>query len=160
MAQESDGSILVWQEGVLLRWDDFRGEEGRARRPYQGAESRLTIALRFSCTHSIPDFKVWAEFDRNNSWARPGMPASLLEHEQVHFDIAELYARGTRRAFSQVPDPCENPSAVEDISDHNNELSARAQQNYDEETLHGTLPDRQAAWTRRIRALLGASSRP
>lgn len=88
------------------------------------------------------------------------MPASLLEHEQVHFDIAELYARGTRRAFSQVPDPCENPSAVEDISDHNNELSARAQQNYDEETLHGTLPDRQAAWTRRIRALLGASSRP
>ena len=87
------------------------------------------------------------------------MPASLLEHEQIHFDIAELYARGTRKAFDDVRNPCGNPSAVEDISDHNNELSARAQQNYDEETLHGTLPGAQAAWTRKIRALLGASNR-
>ena len=157
--QVADEHHLVWQEGVSLNWDDFQGEPGAAGRPYQGAESRLTIALRFSCTNSVPDFKVWAEFDRSNSWARPNMPASLLEHEQIHFDIAELYARGTRKAFDDVRNPCGNPSAVEDISDHNNELSARAQQNYDEETLHGTLPGAKAAWTRKIRALLEASNR-
>ena len=156
VAQESDSNVLVWQEGVLLQSNDFRGETGTARRPYQGAESRLTISLRFSCRNSVPNLDVHAEFDRSHSWAKPNMPPSLLEHEQVHFDIAELYARGTRKAFANVMNPCANPSAVEAISEHNNELSARAQENYDEETLHGTLPEAQATWTRTIRAMLAA----
>ena len=159
LAQTSDDNFLVWQDGVSLGWDDFRGQPGAASRPYQGAESRLTIALRFSCTNSIPDLEVWAGFDRTNSWARPNMPASLLEHEQVHFDIAEMYARETRREFRDVRNPCGNPSAVKELSDHNNEISALAQQTYDEETMHGTLPEAQAVWARRIRVLLRASNR-
>jgi hypothetical protein len=157
-AQGVDGDFLVWRDGVSLTWEDFQGQPDAASPSYQGAESQMSIALRFSCTNNVPNLGVTAEFDRSKSWARPNMPASLLEHEQVHFDIAELYVRKTRREFREVPNPCDNASRVQAISSQNGDLAAKSQEVYDAETFHGTRPEAQAAWARRIGVLLRAST--
>lgn len=156
-AQGAGDDYLVWQDGVSLAWDDFRGHPDPESPPYQGAESQLSLALRFSCTNDVPNLDISAEFDRNRSWARPNLPTSLLEHEQVHFDIAELYVRRTRREFRNLGNPCRDAAAVRAIANRNNELSIAVQGVYDEETIHGTRPEAQAEWARRIGILLKSS---
>jgi hypothetical protein len=156
-AQDRGSDFLEWREGAKLRWDDFRGPIGPADPSYQGAASHLSIAIRLSCTNNVPDLHVSAEFDRNRSWARPNMTAGLLEHEQVHFDIAELYARRTRVEWREVGNPCANAAAVRAIADRNSRLAEGLQDVYDEETHHGTRPGAQTEWAGRLRRMLDAS---
>ncbi len=83
------------------------------------------------------------------------MRASLLEHEQIHFDIAAIHARQIRRDFRRVHNPCGNRERLQQISVHNNALLDEMQQSYDRETEHGTSLENQREWTLRIRAQLG-----
>ncbi len=38
-----------------------------------------------------------AYFDPYKSWIRPSSPTSVIQHEQLHFDITEIYARELRK---------------------------------------------------------------
>lgn len=146
--------FLVWTEGRRLAWNDFRAPPATDRPDYHGAESRLSIAVGLTCANNVPDLTIRAEFDRNRSWARPNMSPGLLDHEQIHFDIAELYARRTREEAANVANPCQNAAAIRAIAERNHVLAEGLQDAYDEETHHGTRPDVQAEWARRIRSLL------
>ena len=150
-------SILGWQDGVRLSWTDFQGRPHADAPGFQGAESSLAVSIQLSCTNDVPDLEVRAEFNRDLSWARPDMPASLLQHEQIHFDIAELYVRQTERQFSRIADPCNNVDRVEALSDRNNAAMMAEHETYDQETFHGTRATPQANWTRRVNLLLRAT---
>ena len=81
----------------------------------------------------------------------------LLEHEQIHFDIAEASARKIRARFAGLKSACADPSEVASlrlaVGDAERELQEE-QQRYDSETSHGTNARAQDQWKRRIAALL------
>jgi hypothetical protein len=153
-AQDDPDNYLVWQADVPLTRSDFEAPPDPDSPPYQTAGSKLTSSIQLSCTGDVPDFRVVAEFDRNSSWARPEMPDRLLRHEQLHFDIAEVYARRSRREFREIDDPCRNAAAVRAMAQRNDALGGEVQRLYDEETGHGTEPEAQADWARKVRILL------
>jgi hypothetical protein len=81
----------------------------------------------------------------------------LLEHEQLHFDIAEVTARKITTRFAQFKDACSEPGGTDRIHDMvvlaDRELQEE-QQRYDRETAHGTNARAQEQWKQKIRKAL------
>lgn len=81
----------------------------------------------------------------------------LLEHEQLHFDIAEVVVRTIRARFAGFKNACAEPGGTDEIQpvvvEADRELQEE-QQRYDRETGHGTNARAQEEWRRRIQALL------
>jgi len=83
--------------------------------------------------------------------------SQLLEHEQLHFDIAEVAARRVRARFEDFRDGCIEPGRTEPIAQIIAEIDRDLQEEqvrYDRETAHGINVDIQVRWQRRIQQLL------
>ena len=103
-----------------------------------------------------------ATFDPAQSWFRRSqnpmqLDMQLLEHEQIHFDIAEVTVRKIRASLQSFNGACAEAGGTEPIQ----HLIARAdrdlqeeQERYDRDTGHGVNARVQDQWKRRIRALL------
>ncbi len=95
---------LYWTSNRPLTWEDFRGPP--PRRPGSAvAELHLdlgyeySVAFRFDPRGSgvfvrLQRVSVYNRIDRNRSWVLPEHKnPDVLEHEQIHFDIHEVYRR-------------------------------------------------------------------
>lgn len=96
---------IEWSENRRLQWEDFKGSPpvdnaGKAAITYAGFGYYSTRVHIFS----KPVIHVTNIFDCHKSWVRINQKRrpELLEHEQLHFDIAEVYARRLRKAFSSA----------------------------------------------------------
>jgi len=148
-AAAPEKELISWNEFYRLQWHDFRGVPDENSRGDAGAAVQIK-AKPFLVKKEIR-YEVVALFNRNKSWARDHSP-SLLAHEQVHFDIAELYARKIRKRVNEL-----NERGVSDLSTYNTAIqkllleSNRADEQYDLETLHGALSKKQTAWVTKVK---------
>jgi predicted secreted Zn-dependent protease len=80
-----------------------------------------------------------------------------IRHEQVHFDLAEVYARRMRKLFRELRDPCRHSDAalVEMAEQVLKELGT-AQRRYDIDTENGQLEAKQNDWERNVAGELKA----
>jgi hypothetical protein len=81
----------------------------------------------------------------------------LLEHEQLHFDIAEVVVRKIRARFQDFKNACAEVGGTDPIQEMIVEADRELQeeqQRYDRETGHGINAGAQDRWRRRIRELL------
>lgn len=94
-------SIIYWSESRKLVWGDFQGEKDTSQLNKEYGEalaiSVVDIIFNYSSRHII----VLASFDKKDSWTVTESK-DVLEHEQLHFDIAELFARKIRKEFSEL----------------------------------------------------------
>src|SRR3954454_15021145 len=89
----SQENLLCWDESKPLQWDDFSGKAKDTS--FFDAESFAEVRFNYKLDqlHAF-HFDVKAIFNKNISWIRQEHRSdALLKHEQIHFDIAELYAR-------------------------------------------------------------------
>lgn len=102
-AQDSTQTIL-WSD-TKLNWLDFKEKVTFDKYPYQLAKTRWLLDVIFDDTADLKssnkiNFKVVALFVPKYSWVRNLKPnvatPALLQHEQTHFDLVELYARKLR----------------------------------------------------------------
>lgn len=139
---------LAWNEFYQLQWDDFQGKPDTDSRGDAGAA--VSIRAKPFLVRKQVRYDVVAIFNRGKSWARDRSP-SLLAHEQLHFDIAELYARKIRKKVAELQD-----RGVNDLDFYNTVIQAlllesnKADEQYDTETLHGALSGKQAAWAIKV----------
>ncbi len=97
---------LCWQEGRRLTWSDFQAPrcygEYSKHASVVGANNAVSIvAAGFLDEQGAADYRVMCYFVRDSSWRNPNMTAARelamsLAHEQLHFDIGELFARKIR----------------------------------------------------------------
>lgn len=150
--EDPAGDLISWNEFYRLQWHDFMGQPDEHRMGDAGAAVQIK-AKPFLVRKKIK-YDVTAFFNRGKSWARDQSP-SLLAHEQLHFDIAELYARKIRKKIKEL-----NDRGVNDIKTYNSAIqellleSNDADERYDLETLHGALSKKQAAWAKQVKAEL------
>ena len=139
---------LVWNEHYSLQWHDFRGKAGTGSIGDAGTVVHIK-AKPFIVNKQI-HYDVRAIFNREKSWARD-TSRTLLNHERLHFDIAELYARKIRKKVSElrrrgVDDIGTFNDAIKELLLESNDVDAQ----YDAETLHGALSRKQAEWVRKV----------
>lgn len=145
---QNGASEISWNEFYKLQWDDFQGKPNTDSRGDAG--TAVVIRAKPYLQKKRVKYDVVAIFDRNRSWVRD-KSSSLLAHEQLHFDIAELYARKIRKRISGLTD-----QGVKDVAVYDRAIrgllveSNEVDMQYDIETLHGALQKKQAAWSMKV----------
>ena len=77
----------------------------------------------------------------------------LLNHEQTHFDLSEIYARKVRKEFSELLDPCgKSDDELNIIVNLFLEKFQEEERKYDKETEHGLNEELQYEWDQKVYA--------
>ena len=173
---------IHWSPERKLTKDDFKGRVPAGTE--HASLSWITIDAEWECDGtklvssaraSFDPSRSWWRHSQGNIWGTAGERVSssraqqdarrslverdlqLLEHEQLHFDLAEAAARKIRARFDEFKDACADTYGTDGVR----EMIVRAdrelqeeQQRYDRETSHGINLRAQDQWRRRIRAML------
>ena len=99
--------FILWQENKKLKIQDFKADNKDTikvnRQQFLGAIS--AIRIEYSSfqrnKNSVPNFSIKTYFDPNESWMLLKNDY-VLQHEQIHFDLTELYARKMRKSVESL----------------------------------------------------------
>ena len=168
---------IFWNSARPLVWSDFHGRVRPSANGEQVAETMSVLSWSFQyelnwssqrCEFSLREISTTASFDPSGSWVRAGNETvTVLQHEQLHFDITELY----RRRFVAIVAPyieqshsCQSRSSrraardaeqgirdlVQPLYEDIWQAHLDTQADYDQETGHGTNEAAQSSWSARI----------
>ena len=153
---------FAWAAGRPLAWSDFQGSppsEGS-----EGAKTSYTLYSGWNCRGDVFEVRVIAGFRPRESWVKAivlndsAQRRSILRHEQTHFDLTEVHARRMWRVLRDLSRPCAKTDAELNALVQRLAQDEKAEQRrYDDETNHGLLADKQAAWSRDVARRLESS---
>lgn len=154
-AQEEDA--ILWDASRPLSWSDFKGK------PFKTAWAAATTASGISYEFNSSEresgyelhFRVYTYFYPEKSWYQPKLcDEVILSHEQLHFDISELYARKMRKILTETTFTSNVKEEVQAIYHRIlKELSA-FQDRYDKETNFSRNLQQQEIWNMAIKKAL------
>ena len=145
-------NYIEWTPHYAICWNDFKGTPGVEA--IGDAGTAVTIKAKPYMIKNKIHYSVRALFNKTKSWYRD-QSSALLAHEQLHFDIAELYARKARKKIKEL-----SLTGEKDLKVYNREIqkilneSNLADQRYDAETLHGSMVKKQKEWVDKVKAEL------
>ena len=153
LPDKENDTLIVWTEDRKLTWDDFRPATFDGTR---AATSDIGIdILTVSSSAKGYSHEVFSYFLKLSSSTATDN-AHVLKHEQLHFDIAELYARKIRHKLQQLKGGNYSIKEYHSIIDYFYEQYFEEQQAYDNETKHSIDSVKQQEWALRIRNELTA----
>ena len=149
----TSSGLKNWSAEDKLEWSDFRGSRPAGNTYPENAMTHYEIVPGWWCVDGVFHFDVRVYFNQNESWVDAGMQSDdLLNHEQKHFDLAEVHARKIRKALSELEEnPCEMTEAemnqfIGEIVGNILAEEDAEQIKYDDETKHGTDQQAQEEW--------------
>ncbi len=145
---------ILWEKSRKLVWEDFKGVPNE-KADSLGAVTFCGFGYRSNYLTLLTKVKlnVNTTFYCNKSWVKENQKnrEDLLAHEQLHFDIAELYARRLRKRFSSVKiKPTKSKEIVNTIFSQVYAQYNSRQQAYDDETDRGLKKEEQNSWRKSI----------
>ncbi|WP_242205603.1 DUF922 domain-containing protein [Aestuariivivens insulae] len=153
-----ESPVVSWQEDYRLVWSDFKGA------PQDQGDVAAVTASGITFGVSIKEkgnrvigfnTNVKAYFYPEQSWYKPEKATEhVLAHEQLHFDITELYARKFRKNIGELKVSNSIKKQLQDL--HRTilkELEA-AQEKYDSETNFSRHVENQLKWQNKVSAEL------
>lgn len=153
---QKEDSFINWSEHKKLSWDDFN-----ATPQINGDVAALTathLGFSYQVINGKISYSIECRFEKNRSW---GMvkTSRILDHEQGHFDIAEIFSR---KLFKTVSEYRFNRKTFQtDLDSLYKKIVADKelfQQFYDKETDHSRHKQKQEEWRRKINDSLYAYS--
>jgi hypothetical protein len=178
-----------WIRHRKLGREDFRETEPTDLKPVVdlGDDARVEayVAITLSCVirvkleqagpdryeAALDEVRYFALMSRHASWWNPDAPSSpewILRHEQLHFDLAELFARELGLETERLQQALRGVGAdpAEAVADFQRRWAGRMERaqrdleeieiRYERETSHGTDVARQTEWFARVKRGLGA----
>ena len=133
-----------------LSWSDYKKVIQQSGIHHAFTYSGITFEL--SSENDTVVIRVYSYFDPGQSWVHPDhrVPA-LLNHEQLHFDICELYIRKLRKKISETELTILDPgSQIRTAFEQAWTDYQSAQSQYDEDTRHGLIEKDQKRWEKNI----------
>lgn len=151
-AAVASATEFQWQEHSHLSWDDFKGPVG-AEDDQTAAATHCGMGFKtVSGADGKQEIVVYNKFYVNKSWVRSDAKMEeILQHEQGHFDLCELYTRKLRLRLKGIDLDSKNAkqSLYRIYTEVNAEYETR-QQRYEDETTHGINTPVQNRWTNNI----------
>ena len=150
MAQNTE---ISWSAHNKLKWSDFKGEVKNdspfAAATFSGTTYRYSASVIGGKVKAR--FRIQSFFDTNQSWVKLNESDDyLLAHEQLHFDITELYTRKFRLKLHSMSFSENIKSEVRGVYDSINNLKRLRQELYDKETNHSKNKTAQLEWNKTI----------
>ncbi len=151
-AQSGSNELIPWNESRKLTWADYKG---RPDTNSDAAASTATyIGIEYSMRNNNFSFRITCSFSKTRSW---GLHKTdyILAHEQGHFDIAEIFARKLNKEMSlYVFNSRSYQKDLKKIYDDVMLEKEKMQNQYDAETNHSIIKDKQEEWLKKIAGLL------
>lgn len=147
---------IDWSANRKLSWDDFKGKV--PEKSYFDAESYCSIIYQTGLVtvFTKATFVVTNTFDCTRSWVRAGKKNdAILNHEQRHFDLCEIYTRKLKAEFDKQKIYINSGNKIDSIFSGLERQYNEAHRRYDEETQHGTSEIAQSGWDSYIDLELG-----
>ncbi len=160
-AVASAGSVVAnnapaefqWNEHNKLSWDDFRGNvHAETERSAAATHCGIGFKTKTEGPDKKPKVVVYNTFYTSKSWVRPdAKEPSILEHEQGHFDLCEIYTRKLRARMEQFDfSVADIRAALMNIYEDISREYENRQKAYEQETVHGTNFTAQKHWREMI----------
>ncbi len=138
--------VLLWNEKFPLKWTDFLGKVNDSSQ----FDAEAFTSVEYSYTFYTPDkysFKVQACFNRTTSWIKKERSCEgLLQHEQVHFSLAQLYAKKLTLAFESYKYSANFQNEIVEIFKQIEIDYHKSQRLFDEETNHSLISKKEKEW--------------
>ncbi|WP_159023600.1 DUF922 domain-containing protein [Formosa sp. L2A11] len=92
--KETDKAI-IWTTDKKLKFSDFQAkiDSTSSKKALTGAN---IVIVPYAYKNGVYEYRVLAKFHKDLSWINT-TNVLVIHHEQLHFDIAELFARKMRR---------------------------------------------------------------
>lgn len=140
---------IEWTSKRKLTWDDFKGIPDNENYPNALAVTNSAIGFEPSSFNPFKDGKLFVRnmFYNNGSWVlEKGKTDYVLRHEQIHFDITEIYTRKLRKTLIDANVNTNNSSRAYAIFDSIKKEWENHQEKYDYETQNGDKEETQKQW--------------
>lgn len=149
---------LQWRPDKKLNWNHFQATSD----PSSAYHALSSTGISLSATSKIfrddieVDFKIYCFFNPQESWVKSGKHSpALLAHEQLHFDIAEVFTRKLRKQLNNIRFHHRDyqqqiDETFEALLDEMDDIHTR----YDRETEHGINATSQAKWNHMVQKKL------
>lgn len=141
--------LHIWNNKVRLNWDFFRGKpEKHSTDKFlkTGAVCSSYITYSYSNHDSTVTLSSFAVFNTIRSWVK-FRSKDVLNHEQRHFDLTEIYSRKFKKKLLTYDYSGKNfENIIKSVYNEYKEKLSQVQHNYDEETGHGINKANQEAW--------------
>ncbi|WP_090103140.1 hypothetical protein [Chitinophaga sp. CF118] len=143
-----------WSSDRKLAWEDYKGNPAAIHESNVAATTNCRFGIRANPLFTSGRAKVFVtnEFICHQSSVRPEQKKpSLLEHEQLHFDLCEVYARKLRKELTDAHlTPLNVDTVSKDAFLKMYKLYRERQDLYDIETNHGLDLQAQKQWEHKI----------
>lgn len=157
---DSTDETITWNASKKLTWADFRAKPDVQSNAAALTASGITFGYSVKTSGSkIIDFSatVEAHFYPNRSWfLKDKSDDYILGHEQLHFDITELYVRKFREQLNRVRVNQNLKVQLNKLHNSVNEALNETQKRYDKQTNHSINVEMQKQWESFIAAELKA----
>lgn len=143
--------VLSWDASYKLSWSDFKDKPNRNSSAVAITASGITFGFSIIQTdkNDVVSFtsEVHAHFYPEQSWYKIERADNhILGHEQLHFDITELYARKFRYRINQLKVSNSLRRQLKKIHNAINAELSQMQNEYDDETDFSRNFKSQAKW--------------
>lgn len=145
---------LPWNTNNKLKWSDFKATPDW-NHPY-AAITYSGMSYGFSADvvrgKVFVDYKVNCFFVANKSWVKKRYlrDVELLKHEQLHFDITELFTRKFRKELSDMKFTENVKAEIKLVYKRLTSEKVSMQKKYDLETDHSKNKQAQKKWQLKI----------
>jgi hypothetical protein len=156
-SEQPEGDTIYYSANRPLTWEDFRDKPRGAKYiaevlPSLGYTERVEVIK--SVVVVMVSMRVF--LPKSAAWVKPeGRTTYALNHEQRHFDIVAIIARHFKQALMAMKLPVDNYDGYINVQylDSYREMN-QLQEQYDNETSHGTNQYYQQEWNMKIAGLL------
>ncbi len=148
-------SVIYWDKQTKLIWGDFQGVPSEHDLTTYGIEAMAASAVEIGYYSILSDgkidIKVYCRFVKNKSWTTDTTSKNLLAHEQLHFDIGELFARKIRKEICLL-----KKEGVKEYDVYKQKINGLLKVRdltdveYDKKTLNGAIDFVQEQWNKKI----------
>ncbi len=150
ISESSNEETLTWDANNKLTWADFKASPDKESDAVALTASGITFGYSVQTTGKrIVEFSTIVEshFYPNKSWyIKAKSDVHILGHEQLHFDITELYARKFRQQISELQVNQNVKKQLNKLHEDINVELRDAQKKYDLETQHSMDAVKQREW--------------
>ncbi len=146
---------ICWTEALKLKWSDFKAKPKNVMATYGNMKASAFTYTNITASgfikDGLPEFKILCRFVESQSWVADTTQVNIKQHEQLHFDIAELYAREIRKGIEDLKKKKNKDMNVYSklINKSLDELQGKNLE-FDSKTLHGTVTEKEKEWERNI----------
>ncbi len=151
--------ILSWDTERKLTWDDFKASTDPDTYGFNDAMTTYTLEILPETVQvdeqdriqGYQKMDIATYFFKKKSWTVKTDNLSLLAHEQLHFDIAELFARKMRKRFAEL-----KKNKIDTFDAYQNTYTTlwkscrMYQRQYDDETKHGKDIESNEKWIKKV----------